>query len=243
MNKNGVIITIKNNKGGVGKTFLTAQLGAGLSLLKKRVLILTSDSQNNIFNFLLKGNKKFKNGLKSEIASGNGEYFRLIENLYFLPLETEVFGNNFLLKLPLFLNKLRKEYDYILIDSTPVLKMDNIFLQSTDYIVVPAYCDEVTIEGIIKLMNEIDSKKILSVIVNRYKETEVQKEYLNQLQNIFKNYDIVFPDPIKQLSFIEKMLNNKKHIWEYNNKNAEEVKNILLEIIIKLEKTKEVNNG
>lgn len=241
MNKNGIIVTIKNNKGGVGKTFLTAQIGAGLSLLKKRVLILTSDSQNNIFNYLLKGNKQFENGLKAEISSGNGEYFRLIENLYFLPLETEVFGNQFLTKLPVFLNKLRNEYDYILIDSTPVLKMDNIFLQNTDYIVVPAYCDEVTIEGIIKLMNEVDSKKILSVVVNRYKETEVQKEYYNQLKNIFMDYDIVFPEPIKQLSFIEKMLNNKKNIWEFNNKNADEVKNILLEIIYKLEqKAKEV---
>lgn len=235
MNKKGKIVTIKNNKGGVGKTFFAAQIGAGLASAGKKVLIITSDSQNNIFNYLYKGNKEFERGLKAEVSHGNGEYFRIMDNLYFLPLETETFGNQFLIKLPIFLKNLKNKYDYILIDSTPVIKMDNIFLECTDHIIVPAYCDEVTIEGIIKLMNEVDSKKILAVVVNRYKDTEVQKEYLKQLQNIFKSYDIVFPEPVKQLSFIEKMLNNKKTIWEYTNKDAEKIQSTILEIMFKLE--------
>ncbi|WP_442878338.1 ParA family protein, partial [Cetobacterium sp.] len=57
-NFSGKIITVKNNKGGVGKTFVTAQLASGLALLDNRVLVLTSDSQNNIFSYLLKGNSE-----------------------------------------------------------------------------------------------------------------------------------------------------------------------------------------
>ena len=62
----GKVITIKNNKGGVGKTFITTQLAAGLAYGDKKVLILTSDPQNNVFNFLFKGDKTFKKGLKQK---------------------------------------------------------------------------------------------------------------------------------------------------------------------------------
>ena len=89
----GKIISIKNNKGGVGKTFFTAQLASGLAYLEKKVLILTSDSQNNLFNFLYDESKQFKNGLKEEVKNGTGEYFRLRDNLFFLPLEDNKFSS------------------------------------------------------------------------------------------------------------------------------------------------------
>lgn len=231
----GKIITIKNNKGGVGKTFITAQLAHGLSLLEKRVLILTSDSQNNIFNYLLKGNKDFENGLKAEVSKTKGEYFRLRENLYFLPLENSSFGNQFIKEIPLYLNKMKNEYDYILIDSIPTLKIDNIFLENSDYIIVPAFCDEVTIEGILNLIGEVGKEKILSIVVNKFKPTEIQNYFLEQLKDALVSTDILFPEPIKQLSFIEKMLYNKKTIWEYSNKEATQVQESFYEIIKNIE--------
>jgi len=46
------IILVKNNKGGVGKTYITLQLAAHKALIKnKKTLILTSDSQNDILKF------------------------------------------------------------------------------------------------------------------------------------------------------------------------------------------------
>ena len=46
------IILVKNNKGGVGKTYITLQLAAYKALIKnKKTLILTSDSQNDILKF------------------------------------------------------------------------------------------------------------------------------------------------------------------------------------------------
>ena len=59
----GKVIIIKVNKGGVGKTFLTVQLGAGLASIGKKVLILTSDSQNNILHYTFKDGEvpSFKN--------------------------------------------------------------------------------------------------------------------------------------------------------------------------------------
>lgn len=45
------IVLVKNNKGGVGKSWLALQLAAYQAYRGNIVLILTSDSQNNIFNF------------------------------------------------------------------------------------------------------------------------------------------------------------------------------------------------
>lgn len=232
----GRIISIKNNKGGVGKTFLTAQLAAGLAYLEKKVLVLTSDSQNNLFNFLYDGPKQFKNGLKEEVKNGTGEYFRLRDNLLFLPLEDNKFSNQFLKDLPTFLEKCKKEYDYILIDSTPVLKLDKVFLNESDDIVIIGFADEVTIEGMVNLLNEIDIKKVLSIVINKYKPTLIQTKYYEILKNDLKDLNINFPEPIQNLSFIEKILDKKKTIWEYNNKEAQAVQSVLLDIIRILEK-------
>lgn len=232
----GKVISIKNNKGGVGKTFFTAQLASGLAYLEKKILILTSDSQNNLFNFLYDESKQFKNGLKEEVKNGTGEYFRLRDNLFFLPLEDNKFSSQFLKDLPRFLEKCKKEYDYILIDSTPVLKLDKVFLNESDDIVIIGFADEVTIEGMVNLLNEIDIKKVLSIVINKYKPTLVQTKYYQILKNDLKDLNINFPEPIQNLSFIEQILDKKKTIWEYNNKEAQAVQNVLLDIIKILEK-------
>lgn len=232
----GRIVSIKNNKGGVGKTFLTAQLATGLAYLEKKVLVLTSDSQNNLFNFLHDGPKQFKNGLKEEVKNGTGEYFRLRDNLLFLPLEDNKFSNQFLKDLPKFLEKCKKEYDYILIDSTPVLKLDKVFLNESDDILIVGFADEVTIEGMVNLLNEIDIKKVLSIVINKYKATLVQAKYYEILKNDLKDLNVNFPQPIQNLSFIEQILDKKKTIWEYNNKEAQAVQSVLLDIIRILEK-------
>lgn len=225
----GKIITIKINKGGIGKTFITAQLAAGIALANKKTLILTSDSQNNIFNFLFKGDKKFKKGLKSEVMKGDGEYFRLRDNLYFLPLEDSIFSTQFLKKLPLFLDKIKTEYDYILIDSTPVLKLDNVFLDKSDHIIIPSYADEVTLEGILNLIDEIDINKVLAIVTNRYQIMKVQDKYYNLIKQNVKNVKIT--EPIPQLSFIATMLDSRKTIWDYSNKEAVKVQEIFFELI------------
>lgn len=230
----GKIITIKNNKGGVGKTFIATQLASGLSMLDKKVLILTSDSQNNVFSYLLKGNHEFEKGLKTQVTKGNGEYFRLRENLYFLPLEDSKFSPQFIKALPKFLEKCKEEYDYIVIDSTPVLKIDNVFLDNTDYIIIPGYADKVTTESIINVLDEVDTKKILGIVLNRYRSSEIQNMFLDEVKGATEGTNISFITPIPHLSFIEKMLYNQKTIWEFTNKDANRVQDIFCEIITRI---------
>ncbi|MGL4533818.1 MAG: ParA family protein [Fusobacteriaceae bacterium] len=230
----GKIITVKVNKGGVGKTFLTAQLGTGLAMIDKKVLIVTSDSQNNILNYLYNGDRSFKKGLKEDVKNGTGEFFKLRQNLEYIPLENNKFGNHFIQELSGYLTNKKEEYDFILIDSVPTMKIDDVFVKCSDKIIIPAFCDEVTIEGILNLVEHIDVNKISSIVINKYKNTETQNQYLNKLRDAVEGTSILLSEPIPQLSMIEKMLDKRKSIWEYSNKDILKIQDILAEIMQKM---------
>ncbi|ALQ36585.1 ParA family protein [Fusobacterium polymorphum] len=237
------VILFKINKGGVGKTFLTSQVGVGLTLAEpnKKVLIITSDSQNNILNFLDKNDSDISNGLIKDVLYGKGEYIKLRKNLYFLPLENARFGKIFLEKLKEWLDFKRREYDYILIDSIPTMKIDEEFVNLADYFVIPAFFDEATTQGIVNLITEIDKDKIIAIQGNRYRKRKIENKYKESLENLIKQTNIMMNDPIPDLSFILTMLDNKKSIFEYSNIKIKEVQKIFVKLIQKIIEV--VNNG
>lgn len=221
----GKIITVKVNKGGVGKTFTTVQLGSYLALSGKKVLLLTSDSQNNIIDYCF-GMKKvlFHKGLKEFVKGGEGEKIKLRENLEFIPLENSTFGSHFLMNLPGFLGKVKDEYDYILIDSIPTMKIDSVFVQCSDKIIIPCFADNVTVKGVINVVNEAGADKILAILLNKYENKKVQNFLRDQITEVIKGTNILFPNPIKNISEIEDLLFKGKTIWESNSKKIEEIK-------------------
>ncbi|MCI6152945.1 ParA family protein [Fusobacterium perfoetens] len=233
---NGKVIIVKVNKGGVGKTFLTVQLGAGLASIGKKVLILTSDSQNNILHYTFKDGEvpTFKNGLKVWVRGKRGELIKLRENLFFIPLENSKFSSVFSKKLEPFLNRMREEYDYILIDSMPLLKIDSEFVRCADKIIIPVFCDRATIEGVVNVIEEAGIEKILAVVPNKYRSTVTQNENLEKLKNLLRETDILFPEPIRELSQVENLLGNGKTIWETKSKLLDDAKKTLADIMIEL---------
>lgn len=228
--KVGKIITIKVNKGGVGKTFITVQLGAYLALQNKKVLLLTSDSQNNIIDYCFGERIEFAGGLKEFVKSGTGDIIKLRENLFFIPLESSTFGTQFLLKLPLFLEKLKNEYDYILIDSIPTMKIDSVFVKASDKIIIPTFCDRVTTEGVLNVVDETGVDKVLAVMINKYEDKKIQNLYKKELVEAIENTDILFPNPIPNTSEIEVLLHKGKTIWESKAKKIEEIQSSFKEV-------------
>ena len=78
------IILIKANKGGVGKSWITLQLAHGLALENKKVLILTSDSQNNVPGFAGVGGVFVT--LDDWLNNKNQGLTTLRDNMYYLAL-------------------------------------------------------------------------------------------------------------------------------------------------------------
>ncbi|MGL5904818.1 MAG: ParA family protein, partial [Cetobacterium sp.] len=81
-----MIIMFKNNKGGVGKSWLTFNTGHGLAMLGKKVLIITSDSQNNVLDFA-GVEVETGRGLEDWVTKGEGDLIQLRDNLFYIPLQ------------------------------------------------------------------------------------------------------------------------------------------------------------
>lgn len=239
------VITTKVNKGGIGKTFITTQLGYRLSELGKKVLMLTSDSQNNIYAYLTAYNKhmdkplEIKEGLKHWVSRGEGELVKLRNNLYYIPLENSIFGTQFFMNLPSFIKKMKEEYDYILIDSIPTMKIDSEFVKLSDMVIIPCFCDWVTVDGVIRVVEEAGAEKIEAIVVNKYEKKSTQKIYLEKLQKALEGTGILLPKPIKNSSKIEKLLDKGKSIYESKDTSLDDVKSSIDDVVDRIMKKDE----
>ena len=171
------IISIINQKGGVGKTTTVINLAAGLSMKGKKVLVIDLDPQGNattglglsntsisdmtIYN-VLNGNKK----IDEVIQSTSFENLNLItSNVDLSGLEVETAGDTrraFKLKdeLTAILNDSRASYDYILLDCPPSLSLLTIMaLVASDALVVPLQTEFFALEGLTQLMKTIERIK------------------------------------------------------------------------------------
>lgn len=233
----GKVYTVKISKGGIGKTWITAQLGHGLALNGNKVMILTSDSQNNIMDYMIleKEHEKYKEikGLRHSVLYGKGEVIPLRKNLDFIPVESSVFTEKFLEKLPEFIEGLKKEYDFILIDSIPTKAIDSAFVTLSDKIIVPVFCDAVTRKEAVNVMMEAGIEKVHSIIVNLFRNTAVQRESYQFLKE-FTSEDIVFPEPIKETAYVESLISKCKTVWESKATSIKSIRDSLLDVIMKM---------
>ena len=225
----GEIIQIKVEKGGVGKTFIASNLAHLLALLDYKIIILSIDSQNNVYSIFNKVNQRIKGSLKKSILSNEIYKIKLRENLDFIPIELYL-SPNILKEVPTFLRKLKKNYDYIIIDSLPALKVDNIFLENSDKIIIPAHGDKMTLQGIISIIKE-HREKIHSIIFNKYINTKINREYYKEIKEICKNSSIYISKPIKNNAFIAELIEKGKTIWESRAKKIIETQEIFKDII------------
>lgn len=234
------VYTIKNNKGGIAKTFTTVQLGSGLALMGHKVLLATSDSQNNILHYTL--NKKnldkhdMSRGLRHAVLYGDHEdlYIQIRKNLDFIPTESSVFTKVFEDKFETWLEKKKEEYDYILIDSIPTMDIDRKFVENSDKIIIPTFCDYATTNSVLNVIEETGADKIQSVIVSLYKNTKIQKEYYEKISSFIKGTGICFPKPVKELSQIETLIEKGKTIWESKAKSMKETQDSFLDVILSM---------
>ena len=171
------IISVINQKGGVGKTTTVINLAAGLSMKGKKILVIDLDPQGNATTGLglsnttnsdktiysvLNGNKK----ISEVIQSTNFVNLNLItSNIDLSGLEVETAGDSrraFKLKdeLGAILNDSRRSYDYILIDCPPSLSLLTIMaLVASDALVVPLQTEFFALEGLTQLIKTIERIK------------------------------------------------------------------------------------
>lgn len=225
------VVLVKNNKGGVGKSWIALQLAAYKAFQNEKVLILTSDSQNNILNYSgINIQDTTKKGLEDMLEGKNYNLTKLRPNLFFLHLQGYKIKGNLDEKFKKQINNLKREFDHIIIDGSPVMDLDTVFVDIAEHIIVPTFLDSVTTSSILNLLKKTDISKIRAVIPNRVGRTRVEKNFYSFLKEKLNRSGVFLSIPINQSSIILKLIEKGTLLWESRSKKLDDIKNIFIKI-------------
>ncbi len=209
-------IAISNHKGGVGKTTSTLNIGAGLALEKKNVLLIDLDAQANLTQCC-----GVENPEKTIYGAFRGEYqlapYKIKDNLHIVPscldfagIELEIGGKmgreRVLTKLLL---PLDGHYDYILFDCPPSLGLITVnAFCAADKVYIPLQAQFLALHGLDKLMEVMNMVKeenlntvvdVAGVFVTQYDKRKVlNRDISESVKNYFKEkvFDTIIRDNV-----------------------------------------------
>ena len=203
------IISVVNQKGGVGKTTTSINLATYLAKLGNFVLLIDLDPQANATSGIGIDHQNINAGLY-EVLMGPHSLHQVTvplnpDGLRVIPANQNLAGANIELvtqidreqRLLNELTQVKHEYDYIIIDSPPSLGLLTINgLVASDEVLIPVQCEYFALEGLGQLLNTINLVKqyikpnlnILGAIMTMYDErNKLAKEVFDELYRYFPN--------------------------------------------------------
>jgi len=220
------IVSVINQKGGVGKTTTVINLAAGLSKKGKKILVIDLDPQGNATTGLGLSNIENSSDTIYGVLNGSKGIFEVIkktdfENLDIITsnvdlsgLEVETAGDSkraFILKdqLSLYLKDSRDNYDYIFIDCPPSLSLLTVMaLVASFSLVVPLQTEFFALEGLTQLMKTIEriktnlnkELKIRGILLTMYdKRNKLSSQVEKEARDYFESqvYTTVIPRNVR----------------------------------------------
>ncbi len=216
----GKIISVANQKGGVGKTTTTVNLGTILAKRGKNVLLIDADPQGNATSGL--GVTKDVELSVYDVLIGETEVEEtlqetIIKNLRICPSNISLAGAEVQLvpmmsreqRLKTKLDKVKDKYDYILIDCPPSLGLITLnAFTASDSVLIPIQCEYFALEGLGQLLNTVNLVKkhlnknldIEGALLTMYDaRTNLSNQVVKEVKKYFENkvYKTVIPRNVR----------------------------------------------
>jgi chromosome partitioning protein len=253
------VISLVNQKGGVGKTTSSINLAAALGQLGQRVLLIDMDPQSNATTGLGISSSDFNYDVY-DLLSGNIDVRKVIlktefKNLSIIPstlnlagidvefvkhmLEDQEFKQNEQLKNAI--KDIQDDYDYIIIDCQPSLGLSTMnSLTASNSVIIPVQCEFFALDGITQLLNSIimvqsslnPTLRIEGVLLTMLDgRTNIGLEVIEEIRKYFK--DKVFDTIIPRLVRLVEAPSHGKPINEYDpdSRATEAYANLAKEVI------------
>jgi len=248
-----MVIAIANQKGGVGKTTTAINLAAAFAGADKKVLLIDLDPQGNstlsfldhgafdlsIYDLLTESQVAFSDVIKSTKVPGLDI---LPSRINLAKFESKLIGEfDAPFRLKDRIEGIRKNYDYIVIDTPPTLGLITVnALVASDYLLVPIQPSYFALEGTDDLLETFEKVKarpnpnlqILGVVITLLdKRTTLAKDIHDQIRQVFG--DKVFDTVISKSVRLEESPAYKETIFSFapNSSGATEYYNLCQEVM------------
>lgn len=210
--KRAKVISIINEKGGVGKTYVTTQMALTLSSLGKKVLVVDNDTQADSTSSLT-GNKippSITNAYRPDGVSSTVNLYQdglpqvpyeISENLFLFGAHEQlssIKGEDAIWAFSDSINRLAADFDFILIDGSPLFnEMSSAVLKASDGVLIPCLADMFSYKGAVKVLTRIKiaqkreqkPPQIIGVFISKLKKPlpNLVKSILAKMQSDFGN--------------------------------------------------------
>ncbi len=215
------VIALANQKGGVGKTTTAVNLAACLAAADRQVLLVESDPQGNATSGLGIDKRDVKKSIYDVLVRDVPAKDAILETAYpdlcLLPATISLAGAEIELvnmmsretRLKNALERVKYDYDYVLIDCPPSLGLLTInALTSAGSVLIPIQCEFYALEGVTMLMNTIQlvqrnlnpALKLEGVLMTMFDaRTNLAEDVVNEVKKYFtaKMYNIIIPRNVK----------------------------------------------
>lgn len=228
------IISIANQKGGVGKTTTATAIASGLNLLGYKTLLVDTDPQGNATDTYQATQENTSTiydvftgaatAAESIQATAQGDIIAGDLNMSAADMQFAMQGREYILKKAL--HPIQKKYDYIIIDTPPALGVITInAFTAAHALIVPMFADRYSLKGISQLSDTINTVKEYSnpalvvdgILLTRYNDRTVLgrdiKEIIGEMAKILKTK--VFSTTIRQSVSLQESQTQQESIFTY----------------------------